>query len=426
MGAAVEQRPRKRSELSGNETENRWTPLRHRWGFRMTPFRILLVVVAAVFLLLVAYRFVYGIGVVTNLTDRWPWALWTWWKLTGVALAGAGYSTNLCIYFFGRERWHDVERGAFTVSMLGYLMVCAALLLDLGQWYNAWHPFVSWGYHSVMFELFFCVGGYTVIQVIEFLYIFEERVPFPKLRVVLKKIYAPVLCTGMLLPFFHQSALNTLYVIAKGREDPLWWSMLLPIFAICTSMFVGPAVVTIENFASRRTYGRPVHLPILGEMVRIASGVMFVYLCLKIADYTVRGVLPELFGGSLLGNIALIELVLLTALPMAMFMSPGVRASEAGMLWASWLTVGGVVLNRFNITITGMMASTGEGFYYPSWMEVWFCLGMAASVVLAYLFIAENFPIYTAEDVAVADARRRSRRPTTLRRRPDERGARAA
>jgi Ni/Fe-hydrogenase subunit HybB-like protein len=227
----------------------------------------------------------------------------------------------------------------------------------------------------------------------------------------------------MLLPFFHQSALNTLYVIAKGREDPLWWSMLLPIFAIATSMFVGPAVVTIENFAARRTYGRPVHLPILGEMARIAAGVMFVYLCLKVADYSVRGVIPELVGGSWLGNVALLELLLGVALPMAMFMSPGVRASERGMLTASWLTIAGVVVNRFNITITGMIASTGEGFYRPSWMEVWFCLGLAACVMLAYLFIVENFPVFTAEDVAVAEARRR---PVTLRRRTRERAARAA
>jgi Ni/Fe-hydrogenase subunit HybB-like protein len=404
--------------------ENRWTPLRHRWGFRLTPLRVVLLGVVIVFLGLVAYRLMFGIGVVTNLDNRWPWALWTWWKLTGVALAGAGYSTNVWLYFFGRERWHDIERGAFVVSLLGYLMVCAALLLDLGQWYNAWHPFVSWGYHSVMFELFFCVGGYTAIQCLEFVYIFEERVPIPRLRRVLKKIYGPMLCVGMLLPFFHQSALNTLYVIAKGREDPLWWSMLLPIFAIATSMFVGPAVVTIENFASRRTYGRPVHLPILGEMARIASGVMFVYLCLKIADYSVRGVIPELLSGSALGNVALVELLAGVALPMVMFMSPGIRASERGMLTASWLAIGGVVLNRFNITITGMTASTGEGFYRPSWMEVWFCLGLAACVILAYQFIVENFPIYTAEDVAVAEARRRPSRIWA--RTPDRRQAQRA
>jgi Ni/Fe-hydrogenase subunit HybB-like protein len=82
-----------------------------------------------------------------------------------------------------------------------------------------------------------------------------------------------------------------------------------------------------------------------------------------------------------------------------------------------------VVVNRFNITITGMIASTGEGFYRPSWMEVWFCLGLAACVMLAYLFIVENFPVFTAEDVAVAEARRR---PVTLRRRTRERAARAA
>jgi Ni/Fe-hydrogenase subunit HybB-like protein len=255
------------------------------------------------------------------------------------------------------------------------------------------------------------VGGYTAIQVLEFVYIFEERIPIPRLRPILAKVYGPMMCVAMLLPFFHQSALNSLYVIAKGREDPLWWSLGLPLYAIMTSMFVGPAVVTIENVVSERTYGRPVHWRILDEMVRISAAMMGVYLVVKLGDYYARGVLPELFSGSLLGNIALIELGIGVVLPMTMFLSKRLRASRHGMVTASLLAIAGVVLNRFNITITGMMRSTGEGFYRPSWMEAWFCLGLAACVVLAYLFIVENFPIYTAEDVRIAEARRH---PTRL------------
>ncbi len=379
---------------------------RQRWTFHWTPFRMFLAVLLVIGLFLIAYRLVFGLGRPTNLTDRWPWALWTWWKLTGVALAGAGYSTALMVHFMGRKRWHDIERGAFVVSLLGYLMVCSALILDLGQWYNAWHPLYSWGVHSVMFELYYCISAYTVVQVVEFLYIFEERIPFPLLHRVLKKIYAPLLILGAILPVFHQSALCSLYVIAKGREDPLWWSMLLPVFAVFTSFYIGSSVVTIENFVAEKTYGRPVHMRILGEMVRLSGGVMFVYLALKVSDYWVRGVLPELFSGSLLGNIALVELGLGVVLPMLMFMTPSVRASRQGIVTASAFAIGGVVLNRYDIVITGMAASTGQGFYRPAWMEVGFVIGLAAAVALAYLFLVENFPVYTEEDVAVAAARR--------------------
>jgi Ni/Fe-hydrogenase subunit HybB-like protein len=375
-------------------------PVRARWGLRMTPFRIILLAVAGLTVGIVAYRLIVGLGAPTNLTDRWPWALWTWWKLTGVALAGAGYSTAVVVHFLGRNRWRDVERGAFLTSLLGYLMVCAALILDLGQWYNAWRPLVHWGYHSVMFELYWCIGGYTVVQLVEFLYIFEERVRVPaSMRRVLERIYAPLMIVGAMLPIFHQSALCSLYVLAKGRLDPLWWSQLLPLFAILTSFYVGPSVVAVENHVSARSYPRRVDMGVLGEMVLMSAVVMALYLGLRIGDYVVRGVLPELFGTAL-GMVALAELVLGVAVPMVLFMVPRARASRPWLLTAAALTIGGVALNRFNIVLVGMTASTGEGFYVPYWMEAVFVLGLAAAVILAYLFVVENFAVLPLEERA--------------------------
>ena len=395
-----------------------WSPARPRWSFHWTPARLALLAILALSGVLLTYRFLVGLGGPTNLTDRWPWAMWTWWKLTGVALAGAGYATAFCVHFLGRGRWRDIERGAFVVSLLGYLMVCFALLIDLGQWYNAWRPVVTFaGYHSVMFELFWCIGSYTVVQVVEFLYVFEERVPARPLRRVLNVIYAPLLLLGVFLPVFHQSALCSLYVLAKGRLDPLWWSQLLPLFAVLTSFYVGPAVVVLENHIANRIYGRPFHSQILGEMVRLSAFVMLVYLVLRIADYWNRGVLPELLGGAPLGTLALLELGLTVALPMTMFASAEVRASRRGLVAASAIAILGVALYRFNIVIVGMVESTGVGFYVPHWMEVVIMGGMAAAVSLAYLFIVENFPIYTARDVAAseiagaeAEAERRARK----------------
>jgi Ni/Fe-hydrogenase subunit HybB-like protein len=364
----------------------------------MTWFRVILFAIVGLWAGLTAYRLFVGLGPPTNLTDHWPWALWTWWKLTGVALAGAGYSTMFVVHFVGRERWKDVERGAFLTSLLGYLMVCAALILDLGQWYNAWHPVVYWGYHSVMFELFWCIGGYTVVQLAEFVYVFEERVRMPRLRKVLNPIYGPLLFLGAILPVFHQSALCSLYVIAKGRLDPLWWSQLLPLFAVLTSFYVGPSVVAVENLLSARVYPRRIDRGILGDMVRVSAWIMAVYLALRIADYAVRGMLGTLVDGSALSNVALIELLLGVALPMVMFLTPRVRASTAGLVTGSALAIGGVVLNRFNIVLLGMAASTGEGFYRPYWIEVVFILGLAALAMLAYLVVVENFAVLPLEE----------------------------
>jgi len=383
--------------VSGTDASVR--PVNTRWGFRMTWFRVVLLGLVGLTAGIVVYRLFVGLGAPTNLTDRWPWALWTWWKLTGVALAGAGYSTAVVVHFVGRDRWRDVERGAFLTSLLGYLMVCTALILDLGQWFNAWRPIVTWGYHSVMFELYWCIGGYTVVQLVEFLYVFEERVRVPPIvRAVLARMYAPLMILGAFLPVFHQSALVSLYVLAKGRLDPLWWSQLLPLFAVLTSFYVGPAVVAVESHLSARVYPRRVDMRVLGEMGLMSAWVMALYLALRVIDLAIRGVLPDLVSGSAVGTVAFVELGALVALPMGLLFLPRVRASTAGLLTASGLSIAGVALNRFNIVMVGMTASTGEGFYVPYWMEAVFVLGLAATVLLAYLFVVENFAILPLEE----------------------------
>jgi len=381
-----------------------YSPDRGRWRFAITPFRIVLLLIVAVTLALLGYRFVAGLGAVTNLSDKWPWSFWTWWKLSAVSLAGAGYFTMFMIYFLGRERYRAVERGAFIVSMLGYLMLCAALIIDLGQWYNAYRPLYQWGYHSVMFELFWCVGSYTVVQVVEFFVIFEERVPWKPLNKVLHKIHAPLLLLACFLPIFHQSALVSLYVITKGRLDPLWWSQLLPVYAVATFVYIGPPVILLENVIANRTYGRPVHMRSIADMLPVTAFMMFVYLVTRIVDYGVRGVFDELVSGSLYGNLALIELGIGVALPMVMFANRDLRMSKHAMVAASLLAIFGTWSFRFNVTMTGLVESIGVGWYVPSLMETVIALGLGAAVCVAYLFIVENFPIYTETDVAACEA----------------------
>jgi len=380
-----------------------WSPTRRRWTFKMTPIRGVMLAILGLALVLLGYRFVVGLGAPTNLTDEWAWSFWTWWKLSAVSLAGAGYATMFLIYFMGRERYRDVERGAFVVSMLGYLMLCTALIIDLGQWYNAYRPIYQWGIHSVMFELFWCVGSYTVVLVIEFFVIFEERVPWKPLNKVLHKIHAPLLLLACFLPVFHQSALVSLYVITKGRLDPLWWSQLLPVYAVMTFFYIGPPVVLLENVIANRVYGRPVHMRIVSDMMPVTALVMSAYLALRIADYAVRGVLGELLNGSLYSTIALVELGIGVALPLAMFANRDLRTSKRAMVVASLLAIFGTWSFRFNVTITGLVESIG-GWYVPHWMETVIVLGLASAVALAYLFIVENFPIYTPEDVAASEA----------------------
>lgn len=397
-----------------NDHGVRYAPIRRRWGFGITPFRAVLIVLVWLGVAAILYRLVFGLGVATNLNDRWPWGLWVWWDvMTGVALAGGGYSTVLMVSFLGRERWRDVERAACLTSLIGYLLVVGGLGLDLGRWFNAWRPVVSWGYHSAMFELFFCVSGYTFVQIVEFLVVFDERVRLPRtLERAVHRIYVPVLIMGVILPFMHQSALGSLYVIAKGRLDPLWWSMLLPLFFLMSSFYVGPAMVTVENHLSAWSQGRRPPIGVLNDMVRVAGKAMAVYLVLRVSDLVVRGQVGHAFDGSAQSAMFLLEVVLGTVVPAVIFLLPAARRSDSWLFTGSVLAVLGVGVGRANVVFTGMAEAAGGVRYLPSLVEFGVTAGLIAWGILVYLFVVENFPIYTAEEVAgVAEARDR---PTTL------------
>jgi Ni/Fe-hydrogenase subunit HybB-like protein len=55
--------------------------------------------------------------------------------------------------------------------------------------------------------------------------------------------------------------------------------------------------------------------------------------------------------------------------------------------------MGGVILNRFNVTWFVMSPVDGE-VYVPHWMEVAILAGVVAGIVLVYSLIARYFPVY--------------------------------
>lgn len=390
-------------------------PAKRPWVFRMTWPRAYLLSFVAIGAFAITYRLLFGLGAATNLSDRWPWGIWVWWDvMTGVALAGGGYSMALLVNFLGREKWKPLERAAFLTSLIGYLLVVGGLFLDLGRWTNVWRVPLFWkgNPHSVMFELVWCVSGYTFVQIVEFGHIFVERVKMPRLAALLHKIYAPVLVVGVILPFLHQSALGSLYVIAKGRLDPLWWSMLLPVFFLMSSFFIGPAMVTAEGFLSARFRGHKPPIKLLGPMVQLSGVMMLVYFGLKVFDITSRGQVGHLLDGSIQSLLFLTETVLGILLPAFFFLNPRTRRLPKYLATGATMAVVGLALNRGDVVFAGMAASARGATYLPSLMELAITVGLVAAGILVYAFVVDNFPIIPegdSETPASAKAVTRSR-----------------
>lgn len=368
----------------------------YKWKFTMTTTRKILFLLAGLAIVVMGYRLATGLGTTTNLNDQWPWGLWIGFDvLTGVALAGGGYGTAIIVHVLHRGKYNAIARSAMLTSMLGYLLVMAGLFMDIGQWFNFWRPFVSWGHASVLFEVFWCVSCYTTVQVLEFGEILTEKVG-TKYHTMFKKALPVLLIVGIIFPTLHQSSLGALYLIMVDKLYPLWWSPYIGLLFLISSFFVGPAMTCIETTLAGKAFKHEVPIHVLRGLVRIAGVFMVLYLALKLYDLAARGVFGLMFAGNVEGNMFLLEIILGIIVPIFIAFS-GMSNTRKGLLTFGILVSGGVILNRMNVVFTGMSAALG-GWYFPSIMEWSVSIGLIAIGCLAYCFIAENFNILEHEE----------------------------
>lgn len=361
------------------------------WKFTITSARLIMLVLAMLGVGVILVRYITGFGLVTNLNDDWPWGLWiTFDVLIGVALAGGGYFTALIVHVLHQDQYLAISRSAMLTSLIGYLLVLAGLFVDIGQWVNFWRPYVSWGYTSVLFEVFLCISAYTVIQLLEFGEIFTERVG-KKWHSFFVKIMPVLIVTGIIFPTLHQSSLGGLYLIAVNKLNPLWWSTLLPAFFLMSSFFVGPAMICVESTFAGRAYQHQVPVAVLRGLGQIGGGMMILYFVLKMYDLMDRGTLPLLFQGTLEGNLFLVEMVFGILIPVILIFTK-FTTTHRGLFIYGLLVSAGVVLNRVDVSLVGL-AEQAATSYFPTVWEFATSLGFIAIGCLLYCFIADNFRI---------------------------------
>jgi c(7)-type cytochrome triheme protein len=342
-------------------------------------------------------RFTQGLGAATHLSDAFPWGIWIGFDvLVGVGLAAGGFVIAATVHVFRLEKYEPIARPTILTAFLGYSLVIVALMFDLGRPYRIWHPLVMWNPHSVMFEVAWCVTLYTTVLFLEFSPLVLERFGWHRPLRILRRLYVPLVIVGVLLSTLHQSSLGTLYVIAPDKLYGLWYSPLLPIFFFLSAIAGGLAMTIFESFMSYRAFGRRLEAPLLQGLARAAVVVLMVYAVFKTEDLIARGnfglifqITPEsvLFWG---------EMALGVLLPMILFAVPRVRRSETGMFFAATLTIMGFVINRLNVAVTGMAASSGVR-YVPSWMELAVTASIVAVGFVLFGLAVKYLPVFPEE-----------------------------
>ena len=173
-------------------------------------------------------------------------------------------------------------RPTVLTAFLGYLLVCAALMYDLGLPWNIWHPLIMRNPHSVMFEVAWCVMLYTTVLALEFSPIVLEHFKLQRALKIVRSVMVVFVILGVLLSTLHQSSLGTLYLIMPNKLHPFWWSPLLPVFFFLSAIAVGLAMTIFESSMSSKYFGRELELPILRDLGRVLVVVLALYGILQL------------------------------------------------------------------------------------------------------------------------------------------------
>jgi len=376
---------------------------------RIRPVRLALWILVLAGAGAVLVRYLYGLGAVSHLSDRFPWGLWIGFDvLSGVALAAGGFTIAAAVHVFKLHRYHVLLRPAVLTGFLGYLLVIAALLVDLGRPWNIWHPLVMWNPHSVMFEVAWCVMLYTLVLALEFGQVVLQRFRLWTLLRVTQLALPPLVIAGVLLSTLHQSSLGSLFLIVPGKLHPLWYTPLLPVLFFISAVAVGLAMVTAEATVAARAFHHRFEMPLFTDLGRASVVVLALYLGVKMADLVARGALGLVFEGGIESVMFIAEMVGGVILPLSLLAIPGLARAKGGLAAASWLVVGGVVLNRLNVAVTGMLAGSGA-HYVPAWTEILITAAIVSGGILAYIYIVERFPVlgHAAEPLPAAAAAHR-------------------
>lgn len=365
---------------------------------RLPVWRGIFYLLMATGIVLTYVRFTQGLGAVSNLSDQYPWGLWIGFDLLcGVGLAAGGFVVTAAVYIFDLKRFKPIARPAILTAFLGYLLVCLALVFDLGKPWNIWHPVIMWNPHSVMFEVAWCVMLYSTVLALEFSGMVFEKVGWERAARIQHKLTFPLVIAGVVLSTLHQSSLGTVYLIVPGKLHAIWYTPLLPVLFFVSAVTVGLAMVIVESRLSSRAFGRQLEMPLLSAVGHVLAGMLVLLTGLRFFDLWNRGELATLFAFDYESRLALLEIVPFMILPMFLLASKRIRENSRWLYGSGLLVVAGFIVNRLNVSITGFESAQG-GHYVPSLAEVGITLFIVALGFGAFTLAAKHLPVYPDEE----------------------------
>lgn len=369
-------------------------------GNLLTPFNILATVIISLGVVLLVIRFAKGLGSITNLSQDYPWGLWKGFNvITGVAFAGGAYVLTFLVYILHMEKLHAIVRVTVLNGFLAYVFYAGALILELGRPWNIINPIIgnSYGVSSVMFLVAWHFLLYMIAEFFEFSPAVAEWLGWKRVRKVLASMTMATVIFGVTLSTLHQAGLGAIFLMAKDKVHPLWYSEFIPITFVVSSIFAGLSMVIFEGSISQKVFAHRVSTKlrhsrneIITTLAKICAGTMFVYLFLQIVVLLHGHEFNYLFTP--MGYWYLVEVLGFVLVPCLLF-AVGLRdINIKAIRAAAVLTLIGVMLNRLNVSIIAFKWYSPNR-YYPTWMEVVVTLAVIFGEIMVYRWVVNRMPV---------------------------------
>jgi len=433
------------AEAHGDGQHIEFAPLNQKL---LTPFNWLLLTLIAFGGISLIARFALGLGGSTHLSNTYAWGLWIIFDLVWIAVAAGAFATAGIIYVFQRKEFYSMGRAAVLMGFLSYSFVTVTLVADLGLPWHFYQLALQSPEASAMFEVSWCVGLYVTVLLLEFLpvplawrglrnaldvwqrwsgayvvfgltlfvYLLSRSLIYAALTAVLFSFLAwvfrakgkkaePIMLAiaAVTLSCMHQSSLGSLFLLMPDELAPQWWSPLMPVNFLFSSVAAGTALIILIEMWIAKAWRRRLRVPQLASLGQITFWSLLVYLLFRVGDMGVRGQLSNAFAGKL-GALFAIEIALGGILPLAMLSRASLRNSPRALFNGALLVTLGVILNRVNVvywamSLKGAMPQTAPEAYLPSIFEWGVSIGLIAASIFLFGLGARLFPVLPKDDV---------------------------
>ena len=347
------------------------------------------------------YRLGVGLGATTNLSDFYPWGLWIGFDFAMIAFSGGAFTLATIVHVFNLKKYRPILQLAVLTGWAGYMSVALILITDLGHWDRFWHFLVYPNLHSPMYEISWGLFLYSGVLTLELLPSLFKKLRRPKIVHLIHSVIVPLAIGGVIISTMHQSSLGTLYVAMPDRLNQLWYTPLMPLLFLISSVGVGLSAVILVSLAASRVFNWEIKINILEGLAKGSVGVWAVYLAFVLEHLLVGGLFSQAFSFNRASLLFLLEIFLMVILPLILYSIPSVRVNRKGLLVAGLSATLGTILNRFNVTFTAQsvggiwtmphLAETAR--YFPSWMEILIQVGVVSAAMLVWYFALRYLPI---------------------------------